>query len=214
MDIQILPTLQKQRFDELYDSLKSIKIPKMKRNSVTQVRAALPDGSRSIAFGYVLKRIGRKFELSSITHKYIDVYMELKTLINNIDPDFTYTSIQINHNVTCNPHKDKNNVGKSIIISVGDYTGCDFVIENDIYDTYHQPVSFDGSKLTHWNTNDLLGDKFSIVFYTSKYHTKLFDEQICNDDIIMKSGTPIEKNQQKDLSKQLYDEFNVMMNFS
>jgi hypothetical protein len=169
MDIQILTTLEKQPFDDLYHSLKSIVVPKIKRNNVTQVRAALPDGSRSIAFGYVLKRIGRKFELSSITLKYPEIYTQLKVLINNIDPDFSYTSIQVNHNVICNPHRDKNNVGKSIIVSVGDYSGCHFVIEDIIYDAYHQPISFDGSKLTHWNTKDLIGDKYSIVYYTSKY---------------------------------------------
>lgn len=169
MDIQILPTIEKQRFNDLYNSLKSIKIPKTKKNSVTQVRVALPDGSRSIAFGYVLKRIGRKYELSAITLKYPEIYTQLKALINDIDANFQYTSIQVNHNVICNPHIDKNNFGKSVIVSVGDYFGCDFVIENDVYDTYHQPISFDGSKLTHWNTKDLIGDKYSIVYYTSKY---------------------------------------------
>jgi hypothetical protein len=159
----------KEQCNNIYESLKSIKIPKAKRNNHTQVRSALPDGSRSIAFGYVLKRIGRKFELSSITHKYHEIYTQLKALIKDIDPIFSYTSIQVNHNVMCNQHKDKNNVGESIIISVGDYTGGDFVIENQIYNTYHQPVSFNGSKLSHWNTNNIVGDKYSIVYYTSKY---------------------------------------------
>lgn len=156
MDVEILPTLEGKRFNDLYDSLKLIKIPKMKKSN-------LPPRSKSVAFGYVLKRIGRNFRLSSISLKYFDIYMDLKALINNIDPDFSYTSIQVNHNVICNPHKDKNNIGRSVIVSLGDYTGSNLVIEDKIYDTYHQPICFDGSKLTHWNTNDISGDKYSIV---------------------------------------------------
>jgi hypothetical protein len=178
MDIEILPTLEKRRFDDLYQSLKAIVIPKLKKNTQNRVRSALPDGSRSIAFGYVMKRIGRKFELSSITHKYPEIYTQLKALINDIDSNFTYTSIQVNRNVICNPHKDKNNVGKSIIISFGDYSGCEFVIEDVIYNTHNQPISFDGSKLTHWNTNELNGDKFSIVYYTTKYGLYYCDSNI------------------------------------
>ena len=170
MDIEYLESLPKERYDELYDMLKKISIPKL-RTASNQVRKALPDKSRSTAFGYVLQRIGRKYQLSAITKKYPEIYMTLKTLINNIVPDFEYTSIQVNHNVICNPHKDKNNIGKSVIISFGEYTGCKFVIEDVIYDTYHQPICFDGSKLSHWNTDDLVGDKYSIVYYTSKHHT-------------------------------------------
>jgi hypothetical protein len=110
--------------------------------------------------------------LSSITLKYPQLYEELKILIKKIDPNFQYTSIQVNHNVTCNPHKDKGNFGESVIVSTGDYSGSNFVIENELYNTYHQPISFDGSKLFHWNTNDLVGNKYSFVFYNSKYSKK------------------------------------------
>ena len=167
-----METLPKERFEELYEMLKTITIPKLKKNKVNQVRSALPDGSRSISFGYVLKRIGRKYELSSITLKYPEIYMTLKALINNIDPDFEYTSIQVNHNVICNAHRDKNNIGNSVILSLGEYTGCKFIIDDVEYDTYHNPISFDGSKSIHRNTDDLIGNKYSIIYYTTKYKKK------------------------------------------
>ena len=59
----------KEQCDNIYESLKSITIPKLSKTS-KNLRLALPDKSRSSVFGYVLKRIGKKFELSSFTHKY------------------------------------------------------------------------------------------------------------------------------------------------
>jgi hypothetical protein len=172
MDIEILQQLPNEYFENISNILKSITIPKLQKNKVNNVRLALPNNSRSVTMGMILKRIGRNFELSSFTLKCPELYEELKILINKINPNFEYTSIQVNHNVTCNRHKDKGNIGKSIIVSTGDYIGSNFVIENDIYNTYHQPISFDGSKLFHWNTNDLIGNKYSFVFYNSKYSKK------------------------------------------
>jgi hypothetical protein len=177
MDVQILQPVPNEYFENISNILKSITIPKLQKNKVNSVRLALPDNSRSVTMGMILKRIGRKFELSAFTLKYPQLYEELKILIHNINPNFQYTSIQVNHNVTCNRHRDKGNIGKSIIISTGDYTGCNFVIENDVYNTYHQPISFDGSKLLHWNTNDLVGNKYSFVFYNSKYSTSKYSKK-------------------------------------
>lgn len=79
-----------------------------------------------------------------------------------------FNAVHLNHNVTCPPHKDNQNQGVSTVISFGKYTGGKLVIENEIYDAYMTPITFDGSALTHWNTNDLEGEKYSLVFYIRK----------------------------------------------
>jgi len=53
----------------------------------------------------------------------------------------------------------------SCIVSIGDYTGCNLVIENKKYDAKYNPIVFNGSLIEHWNTDDLVGDKYSLIYY-------------------------------------------------
>lgn len=78
---------------------------------------------------------------------------------------FKFTSIHVNKNVTCPKHKDSKNIGSSMLLSFGNYTGSKIIIENIVYDAYYNPIIFDGSKLEHWNTDDLQGTKYSLVFF-------------------------------------------------
>ena len=78
MDIEYLESLPKERFDELYDMLKKISIPKL-RTASNQVRKALPDKSRSTAFEYVLQRIGRK-EISGARAAVVKQLLRKNTL--------------------------------------------------------------------------------------------------------------------------------------
>ena len=71
----------------------------------------------------------------------------------------------MNHNIVCPLHKDRKNIGKSLIVSFGDYTGCKLVVDGSEIDTDCRPVLFNGSELEHWNTNDLMGNKYSLVFF-------------------------------------------------
>ena len=53
----------------------------------------------------------------------------------------------------------------SILLSFGDYTGCNIVINGDKYDANRQPIMFNGSLLEHYNSDDLVGNKYSLVFF-------------------------------------------------
>jgi hypothetical protein len=127
---------------------------------------------RSALLGYVYKRNqprsnGR--QLSAFSIKQSKLYDCLIKLAHKYFSDHKWTSIQLNHNVTCPPHKDKHNNGPSIIFAIGDYTGSELIIANDDGEVSHNIqnniVSFDGSKYTHWNSPLLSGDKYSFVFY-------------------------------------------------
>jgi hypothetical protein len=39
------------------------------------------------------------------------------------------------------------------------------MIEGKMYDAKNTPIIFNGSQLEHWNTDDLEGLKYSLVFY-------------------------------------------------
>jgi hypothetical protein len=55
-----------------------------------------------------------------------------------------------------------------MLLSFGDYTGCNIVIEGTMYDARHKPIIFNGSEREHWNTDDLSGNKYSLVYYRNK----------------------------------------------
>jgi hypothetical protein len=116
-------------------------------------------------FGYVQRRFKKKnFELSVASIKYPHIYEELKRIGNIICP-FEFKSIHVLKNCVCPKHKDSKNSQKSVLISFGDYTGCNLVIEDNIYDAKHTPILFDGRIMEHWNTPDLVGTKYSLIFY-------------------------------------------------
>lgn len=76
-----------------------------------------------------------------------------------------FTSIQVNDNYTCAPHKDVNNIGDSYIVAFGPYTGGALCVEDFDYDINHRGLLFDGSELLHW-TKPWIGHRYSIVFHS------------------------------------------------
>ena len=95
------------------------------------------------------------------------LFYVLKKLMHSIDPEFTYTTIQVNKNVISRPHVDKNNVGPSYIIALGDFTGGNLVIEGVEHNIKNSPLQFDG-RLGHWIT-PFEGTRYSLVFFTHTF---------------------------------------------
>ena len=58
-------------------------------------------------------------------------------------PDFPFTSIQINYGYAFRPHVDKNNLGTSYIVGVGDYTDGELWVDDDTGDV---PYVLEGKK--------------------------------------------------------------------
>ena len=168
IDVIKLPSIPASEFCILYSMLEDIYLTR--RLKATN-RRGFPIGHQSATFGYTRARFGRKygelFDLSNYSIKYPEIYNELLR-IGNIYCPFKFTSIHVNKNVVCPKHIDNKNVGKSMLVSFGDYTGCKIIIDNIEYDADCNPVIFDGSKIEHWNTDDLEGTKYSLVFFNSQ----------------------------------------------
>ena len=75
-----------------------------------------------------------------------------------------YTSITLNKNFKCLPHKDKGNKKESLIVGLGDYIGGELFIEGIPFDIKYNPLLFNGVDLEHW-VNDFEGDRWTIVYY-------------------------------------------------
>ena len=76
----------------------------------------------------------------------------------------------MNKNYLCSPHFDSKNVGESVLISFGDYTGGKTCVEMEDkiikYDSQYKPVKFNGSKYKHW-VEPYEGNRYSLVFYNN-----------------------------------------------
>jgi hypothetical protein len=123
---------------------------------------------KSETYGIVKKMVIKKGEnpyqpAVNNTKKPI-VYECLKNLIKNIAPDFEYTSITLNFNFKCLPHKDKGNKKESLIIGLGDYTGGELVVEGVEFDIKEQALIFNGGELEHY-VNEFDGNRWTIVYY-------------------------------------------------
>ena len=156
-------SIQKNIFDELYEMLNKIKVPfKIIKNN----RLGFPI-HRGCMFGIVRGRYNGKIGESRMSLKYPNIYNEMVRIGKMICP-FEFKSIQLNHNLVCPKHKDKNNVGVSLLVSFGEYEGCNIVIENKEYNTNCNPVIFNGAEMDHWNS-EFIGDKnnkYSLVYFS------------------------------------------------
>jgi len=159
--ISLLPKIDDNLIDNLYNDLQKITIKKLGKSNT---RLNMTPDNRSICFGMVRQRFTGKVCLGLFSKKFPHIWNQIQ-LIGNQFVDFSYNSVYLNHNVVCPPHKDKNNNGMSILLSFGDYTGCNIVINGDKYDANRQPIMFNGSLLEHYNTDDLVGNKYSLVFF-------------------------------------------------
>jgi len=145
----------------LYSMLEEISVPI--KNQTNGRRGFL--NHRSMTLGITTGRFNNKTGLSSNTKKYPEIYEEVIRIGKLFS--FEFTSIHVNHNVTCPKHKDENNKGNSLLLSFGDYTGGNIIVDEKKYDANCCGLLFNGSLLEHYNTDDLVGNKYSLVYYNS-----------------------------------------------
>nr|WPF46848.1 MAG: hypothetical protein [Lake Baikal virophage 14] len=117
-------------------------------------------------FGYTRARFQRKngniVDISYLSIKYPNIYQELKKVGEFYK--FPFKSIQVNKNLVCPPHRDKKNVGDSLLVSFGEYTGGEIIINNIEYNAYEKATIFNGALLEHYN-KEFQGTKYSLVFF-------------------------------------------------
>lgn len=117
--------------------------------------------------GYTRDRRGN-WKLSGYTEKHPEIFELLKNLAKKYIPDFKFTSVQLNENLKAKRHIDSINVGESIIVGFGDYTGGDLWIDGDTYSIKNRFVMFNGSELEH-ETMPFKGNRYVAVFFNQSH---------------------------------------------
>lgn len=158
-NVIVLPKADPLLFSTILNLLENIVVYDSK------IRYNIPK-HKSLHFGLVNRR-DNFISYSVASRKYVSLYNELILLGKKICP-IKFTTITVLKNTVTGKHKDKNNYGSTCIVSLGNYTGCKLIIEGKEYDARYQPLIFDGHRYEHWNTDDLVGDKYSLVYYSLK----------------------------------------------
>ena len=165
--VRLLERVDPSVFDPLFHMLNRINVP-LKSTENNNSRKGFSK-HRSMTFGIVKVRYSGTIGLSRPSIQHPAIYDEMRRIAQRIAPDFPFSSIHLNKNVVCPPHKDDNNIGPSMIVSFGDYEGCELVVGGRVVDTKYRPIIFDGSRVEHMNIPTLVGTKYSLVFFNTKH---------------------------------------------
>ena len=160
MEVEILNKLDDDFFNVLYEMISKISIPYKQGNNSRYGFAK----HRSCIFGLSKGRKSGVIGLSNMSQLHQDIWDEILRIGDLICP-FNFTSCYVNHNLISTPHVDRNNQGNSLIVSFGSYTGANLIMNGIEYDANLTPIIFDGSKLMHYNTDNLVGCKYSLVYF-------------------------------------------------
>lgn len=124
---------------------------------------------RTMTFGFGDTRQGIKEYATNKKHP--ELLKALAEFGNSVVPlGWDYNGITLNEGVKANKHKDSKNLGPSVIIGIGDFTGGDIEVwdkddkDPQIYKLHDKPVMFNGGLLFH-QTTPFQGERYTMVFY-------------------------------------------------
>ena len=187
----------------------------------------LPDGVhavRGMLLGFYACATNIGITEASKSHPWL--VRLLSSFARKSHPDFEFTSIQVNKNYASRAHVDKNNLGDSLIIGLGNYSGGDlwvhsdagkeaFELQEDVPSMYHYKAGatypgslldlrgqwryFNGNRLHY--TRPFEGDRFTLVYYTCSRYPDAPLLLFCS---LRAAGFPISKSSQK-LQKALHE---------
>lgn len=121
---------------------------------------------RSQVFGYGSIR-GKGYGEFANNRNHPELYRALLIFGKKIVPSYIpFTAIQVNHNYKTKKHIDKANIGLSLAVSFGDFTGGELVIDGVEYQTKEHPVIFNGALFEHYN-KPIKGNRYSLVYFVS-----------------------------------------------
>lgn len=162
--------------DKLLGLLKTMTVPKIPKSRmyngkmIVQRDMIIGNIGRTVTFGFGRTRT-KGYAQFAANAKYPEVLAALVEFGNRVVPlGWEYNAITLNHNVLAKKHIDSFNVGNSIIVGIGEYTGGELSIftpddtEHVSYSIKDTPVMFNGAVHPH-ETKPFEGERFTIIYY-------------------------------------------------
>jgi hypothetical protein len=166
-----LSELDKEILQDIYEELEDINIPTTYQKiggQGHQIRTGSnkQKSARQTSFGIVTYK-GKKTKSQS-SKKYPYMIPLFKEFINSHYPRFKFKNVYVNRNVVCKKHLDSKNVGESLLVGLGPYTGGSTVLYiNGKPKKLHIKSSsliFNGSEIPH-KSEKFKGIRYSLVFF-------------------------------------------------
>ena len=169
-----LSEIDKNNLNDIYLELEKLTIPTVfsnegvipRRFHSNRTGTANQKNARQTCFGITTYR-GKKQE-SKISKKYPHIMPLFKNFIDLHYPNFKFNSVYVNKNTVSKPHLDYRNIGESLLVGIGDYTGGETVLYMDDKEKHFNissgSVIFDGSKILH-GSKPFDGIRYSFVFF-------------------------------------------------
>jgi len=180
-----LPIRNKKQYtaasETFLEEAEKVTLPKIRRSKIG------PDGTvlkperdltignigRTINFGVVKTRTKGFQEAAANRHmpKLFEACVAIGNLV--VPKGWVYNTITLNHGVKAKKHKDKLNVGDSVIVAVGDFSGGGlYTFKPDgsdptLNNIKDRPALFNGSVVPH-QTEDFKGERYTLIFFTMK----------------------------------------------
>ena len=164
-----------QILSKIYNELEKITIPKSFRRpdamkgSYHSTRTGTTDQKegRQVCFGKVTWR--GKYKDSKISLKHPYMISLFKEFIDSHYPEFEFTSVFVNKNTVVKKHLDSQNVGESLLVGFGDYTGGQTTVHDtdggsQSFDINKESIMFNGATIYH-NSEPFEGTRYSLVFF-------------------------------------------------
>jgi len=178
--------------------LDGIKFP---RNQTRQnVRDEKTREVLGMAVGVVAIRMSSECRASRYTLDNPEPVRALVAYARRYIPEFRFSTIQINKNNRTALHVDRNNMGPSAIIGLGDYAGGEVWISGrGAVNCKNRFVFFDGNE-PH-ATLPFTGTRYTLVFFTTQRYAHLAREHV---PIIRGLGFPLPPMGKRAPTKQKY----------
>ena len=159
----------------IYKYLETIVIPTSYRSGTTglphhasKTGTTSQKDARQTCFGMV--RYKGVLQKSISTIKYPSLMPLLKKFMKSHCPKFKFNSVYVNKNAVCKRHFDSKNVGVSLLVGLGDYTGGQTIlyVKNKERKFHIKSTSllFNGSTVEH-RSEEFKGTRYSLVFFTT-----------------------------------------------
>lgn len=183
LSVDILRIRNKKEYEEakqeLLEELEKVTIPKIKRSRmynghlIAQRDRIIGTIGRTENFGF--GRTRRKgYTTLAANKKNPELFRALVRFGNATVPKgWAYQTITLNDGVKAKKHIDGQNVGKSVIVGIGDYEGGNVRVYDEdgkdfeSIDVQNSPLMFNGALLPH-ETEPFKGQRYTIIFFRQK----------------------------------------------
>tara|TARA_R110002073_G_scaffold320989_1_gene496859 strand:+ start:16230 stop:16868 length:639 start_codon:yes stop_codon:yes gene_type:complete len=161
--------------DEILNTLENTQFPtKDPYKDKTRKNVLQKEGQKIEAF--VLGKV-RAYDKPNLVNsvknvKFPLLFEKLKAFVKHHNPNFKYTSIQINKSVETPFHFDRGNRGLSYLIGLGDFKGGGVGVKTlpDLkvvdFDNKNKWLKFDGHTLEHKSLKKTGGTRYALIYYT------------------------------------------------